>query len=90
MSIQEMYEEYVHAHILDPVFAEASIVWKDSGERCDGYVFALTPTPKEFPEEDERVFFYVDGVDGLCQLACDDNGEDFAVLADTVNFFDKL
>lgn len=84
------YYEYRRHYIDDPNFAEVSIVWKDSGERCDGFVIALNDTPKRFPEEDDKVFFYTAGIGGLCSLFDRNSDEDFYVLPDTVNFFDKL
>lgn len=92
-NLKQQYDNYVQGHIMEPNFAEVTIMWKDSGEKCEGYVIALNDVPKAFPEEDEKVFFYMESVDDLINATSEDpdiNGEDFIILPDSVSFFEKL
>lgn len=59
-------------------YAICSIEWKDSGEIEDGYIFKLSLDLDE--QDDDRIFFYCDGIKSLNSLTEKDNGEDFVVI----------
>jgi hypothetical protein len=76
-----------------PIGAYADVRWLDSGEVVNRY-FSFggvhyvgdDPACDEFGVPDERIFFYVDNTQGFEALFSEDNGNDFVVLPDTVEY----
>lgn len=87
MSIKEKYDEYVKRHIFEPKFAIADIVWNDTKDICSGMVFKLSCDVVE--EEDNLIFFYLNGYSDLEDMRCI-GAEDFTIIGDSVEFFEKL
>ena len=81
MTIQEKYDTFVRENHHAPTFATASIQWKDTDEIIDNLTFGLDSCPAEY------VFFSTNGVYDLESLTHKNNGEDFIVMEDTVEFF---
>ena len=88
MSIREKFDEYVSLHVFEPIYASVSVRWKDDGSVVDNLVVKLSSDYVE--EEDDHIFFYAGNVGVLESLADDENKADFVVLADSVEFFEKL
>ena len=70
-------------------YAICSIRWKETGEIGDGYVFKLS-LDLESEEEDERVFYYCKSPRDLEYLADTDNGEDYVILKDSIQYIKEL
>ena len=83
MSIQEKYDTFVRENNCTPTFATASVQWKDTDEVVDNLTFSIDAS---IP--DDEVFFYTSGVYELETLSDKDNGEDFIIIKDTVEFYE--
>ena len=70
-------------------YAICSIRWKDDGVIEDGYVFKLS-LDLENEEEDERVFYYCNDPVDIEYLTQEDNGEDFVILKDSIQYIKEL
>ena len=82
MSIQEKYDTFVRENKCTPTFATASVRWKDTDEVVDNLAFSIDDS---VPDDD--VFFNISGVYELETLSNKDNGEDFTILDDTIEFY---
>lgn len=84
--IKKKYDEYVSHCILEPLFVEATVKFKD-GEEERGMVFKLNRDKVE--DEDSHIFYYLQDINELDAIA---NGlqEDFTIIPESVEFFDKL
>lgn len=69
-------------------YAICSIRWKETGEIGDGYVFKLSLDLIE--DEDEKIFYYCKNPINLEYLTDEDNGEDFVVLKDSIQYIKEL
>lgn len=58
----------------------ALIEWKDTKD-VEEVVISLTTDRVEGSEEDNRTFFYCNGLEELEQLTRENNGEDFVVVS---------
>jgi hypothetical protein len=63
-----------------------SIVWEDSGERCDDYIIKLDDM---LDEKDNEIFFYASGINDVVKML-EHGYEDFVVVEDTVEFMDEI
>lgn len=84
--IKKKYDEYVGHCILKPLFVEATVKFKD-GDEESGMVFKLNRDKVE--DEDSHIFYYLQDINELDAIA---NGsqEDFTIIPESVEFFDKL
>lgn len=89
MSIQEKYDTFVEKHGCEPSYASVIIQWKDSG--MFGTMEAATiKLSNDLDELDDEIFYYADGLSDFIALTKRDNGEDFYVLEETVEFLKSL
>ena len=87
MEIRKEYEGFLKTHGEEPKFASASIVWLDSKDREDGYIFKLSSDV--IKNEDDLIFFYCDSVGDLESLAVE-GIEDFVIIPDTIEFLSSI
>ena len=80
--IQERYDEFRQKHGEDPLYAEVTIRFKDDGARQDDIIKLSTDIDER---DDDKVFFNVDGIEGLKKLLQANNGVEFEIvnIADT-------
>lgn len=87
MTIRQKFDEYVSHRIFEPRYAQVSVVWKDDKRREDRLVISLTDYHED---EDDHIFYYCGSVGDLESLTDEDGMQDFFVIADSVEFFEKL
>ena len=83
MTLKEKFDAYVQQHIFEPKYASATITWNDTQMQEDA-IFKLSADIAD--EDDESVFFHLNGYTELERLT----GEDFSVDMESVEFFEKL
>lgn len=75
--MREMYDKFVERHGEKPRFATVRV--KDGGESTERIKLRdFDPADTENDIDDDSVFFYADGIDGLCNLTMENN-EDFII-----------
>ena len=75
--IKERYDAFKAEHGEEPLYAEVTIRFKDDGvQQVD--IIKLSNDIDE--RDDDKVFYNVNGIDGLMELLQADNGEDFDVI----------
>ena len=82
MSIREKYEEFVKKCGHEPSYAHCTIQWKDDGESHDDIIKLSC----DVGDDDDLIFFYVNGISDFESLTESGSGEDFIVIADSVSF----
>ena len=84
--IREKYEKFVQEYGHEPGYACAEIRWKDGDSCCVNFKMSC-----DSDENDDMIFFYVNGVNDLESLAEeDDNVQDFVINPEAISFFDEL
>lgn len=68
-------------------YAVCSIRWKEDNVIGDGYVFKLS---LDLDEQDKRIFYYCEDPIDLEYLTQEDNGEDFVILKDSIQYIKEL
>lgn len=89
MSIQEKYETFVKKYGCEPIYASAIVQWKEPG-MLGAYEDVIIKLSKDTDEQDDEILYYADGLSDLIALTERDNGEDFYVLEETVEFLKSL
>nr|MBQ4455930.1 hypothetical protein [Clostridia bacterium] len=84
--VQDRLSSFVEEHHQQPLYAEADIRWKDTGEEYT-YLFKLSGDIDE--RTDGEIFFNCNGMEEFMSLLQKDNGEDFTVNPESVVFYDK-
>lgn len=84
--VQDRLSSFVEEHHQQPLYAEADIRWKDTGEEYT-YLFKLSGDIDE--RTDGEIFFNCNGMEEFMDLLQKENGEDFTVKPESVVFYDK-
>ena len=89
MSIEDKYKKFVEKHGCEPSYADVVVQWKDSGMfgAMDAAIIKLS---NDLDERDDEILYYAHGLSDFVSLTEKDNGEDFYVLEETVNFLISL
>ena len=87
MTPQQKYSQFIHDKGKEPLYAEASIRWLDTGETVDGMIFKLSDSA-DCPEDD-LVFFYVTSLPDLLSLTTPGKG-DFVILPNSIDFLESI
>lgn len=84
--VQDRLSSFVEEHHQQPLYAEADIRWKDTGE---GYTYLFKLSGNIDERTDGEIFFNCNGMEEFMSLLQKDNGEDFTVNPESVVFYDK-
>lgn len=87
MTPQQKYSQFIHDNNKEPLYAEASVRWLDTGETVDGMIFKLSDDA-DCPEDD-LVFYYVTGLPDLLSLTTKGT-EDFIILSGSIRFLEHI
>lgn len=86
--IQKMLDEYEKEHGQKPLYAECYTVWNDEPDEMHSNIIKLNSEIDE--ATDDMIFFNVSDASGLIDLTLDDNGEDFKVVLDSIQFSNEI
>ena len=84
--IEHQYKEYLKEHKREPLYASCDIVWTDAEKPCSPENVIIKLSSEIIESEDDRIFFYCNGIEELKSLA-DFTGEDFTIV-DFYNFIE--
>lgn len=88
-NISLLYEEYMKEYgeqCGEPGYTEVRIRWKDDNS-TEAVIIKMSCSYDE--AECERIFYYVNGIKELKELADKNNGQDFYIIG-CIEFFNKL
>lgn len=75
--IKERFDAFLAEHGEEPLYAEVTIRFKDDDVQSVDLIKLTNDVDKR---DDDKVFYNVDGFEGLLDLLQDDNGEDFDII----------
>lgn len=75
--VQQAYDDFVKDHGEEPLYAEVTIRYKDDGE---SHLDMIKLSNDADPRDEDKVFYYVTGLNDLKGLISPDNGEDFRIV----------
>ena len=75
--LQQRFNDFVKEHGEEPLYAEVTIRYKDSGE---SHLDMIKLSSEADPRDDDKIFFYADGLHDLLGLIQAGDGEDFDVI----------
>ena len=85
--IQQRFDVFKAEHGEEPLYAEVTIRFKDDGVQQTDMIKLSNDTADR---DNDKVFFNVDGIEGLKDLLRSDNGEDFEVIdIEDIRFYAK-
>ena len=84
--IREEYDKFVKENGHEPRYASVSIKYNDE----DSYFGGIIKMSSDTDEKDELIFFYSNGIGDIESLSEENNGEDFVIEPDYVDFLDEL
>ena len=90
--IKSKYNEYVAENGKKPLFTDVAVRFYGQ-DLIEDVAIKLVPSTEEEQNgegDDNEIFFYCDGIDGLLDLCESDNGEDFVVVDFFGYFYDEL
>lgn len=82
MSIRETYEAFIRDNNREPVYACPVIRWKDD----DTVEEVFIKLSCDVGENDDEIFYYVNGINEIEALTDKDNGEDFYIIENSIIF----
>ena len=86
------HKQYVMQNGVEPKYTDVTIRFNGE-DRTEDVVIKLNPSTEEEQNgegDDNEIFFYCNGIDGLLDLCENDNGEDFVVVDFFGYFYNEL
>lgn len=91
--IKKTYDEYVELNSgRKPLFVDVTVRFNGQ-DLIEDVAIKLVPSTEQEQNgegDDNEIFFYCDGIDGLLELCETNNGEDFMVIDFFGYFYDEL
>ena len=88
--MRKLHREFVKEHGHEPKYVDVIVKWQDWDALCHETLKMrdFDPENTENDPDDSEITFYVNGIDGLCELATE-KVEDFTIT-DVVEFSDMM
>ena len=90
--IKSKYNEYVTENGEEPLFTDVTIRF-DGQDFIEDVTIKLVPSTEQEQNgegDDNEIFFYCNGIDGLLDLCENNNGEDFVVVDFFGYFYNEI
>ena len=71
------FTKFIQQQGNEPNYANCQVIFNDSQEKCE---VTIKLSCDATPDEDDNIFYYCNGINDLCTLTVNNNGEDFRII----------